>query len=255
MEEAKITCIYDEGALEGTPYIGAKGFSVLVEVDSEKTLFGVGRRPRYFSANLYESETDPESINRAVVSHRHLDHWGGLPGLLRSREAPLDVYAPASAWGTKTMLGATGIFLSADHDGQYVKKDVTDWVQLSEHLFISPPMNFHEGKGEEIFVVLIEKNGPVLISGCCHCGLDHAFEMIKGRFGEYPNAVIGGLHIGEKKDKLADVYAEYLKNNGCRHLYLNHCTGVFGIGRLRVTLGLHGVNDFYAGQSVTFRII
>lgn len=255
MDEAKITCIYDEGAMESTLFIGAKGFSVLIEADGEKTLFGVGRRPRYFTANLYESETDPESISRVVVSHRHIDHWGGLPGLLRSRKTSLEIYAPASAWGTKTVLGATGIYLSADHDAQYVKKDVSDWVQLSEHLFVSRPMKFHQGEGEEVFMVLKGKNGPALISGCCHCGLDHAFEMVKDRFGEYPNAVIGGLHIGEKKDKLADIYAEYLKNIGCKHLYLNHCTGVFGIGRLRVTLGLHDVNDFYVGQTVSFRVI
>ncbi len=255
MDEAKITCIYDEGALESTSFIGAKGFSILIEVDDEKTLFGVGRRPRYFLTNLFGSDTDPESISRAVVSHRHLDHWGGLPGLLRSRESPLDVYAPASAWGTKKMLGATGIYLSADHDGKYTRNDVSDWIQLSEHLFISPPMGFHQGEGEEVFMVLNGKNGPILMSGCCHCGLDHAFDMVRDRFGEYPNAVIGGLHIGEKKDKLADIYANYLKSMGCRHLYLNHCTGVYGIGRLRVTLGLHGVNDYYVGQSVTFRVI
>ncbi len=255
MDEAKITCIYDEGAMESTLFIGAKGFSVMIEVDGEKTLFGVGRRSRYLSANLYESEIDPESISRVVISHRHIDHWGALPGLLRSRKAPLEIYAPASAWGTKTMLGATGIYLSADHEGQYVKKDVSDWIQLSEHLFISHPLKFHQGEGDEVFVVIKGKNGPILISGCCHCGLDHAFDMVKDRFGEYPNAVIGGLHIGEKKDKLADIYAEYLKTIGCKHLYLNHCTGVFGIGRLRVTLGLHDVNDFYVGQTVSFRVI
>ena len=51
-----------------------------------------------------------------------------------------------------------------------------------------------------------------------------------------------------------DLYAEYLQNTGCRSLYLNHCTGITGINRLRVTLGLKGVNDFYTGQSLTFQI-
>lgn len=255
MDDAKITCIYDEGALESTSFIGAKGLSILIEVDGERTLFGLGRRPRYFSSNMYEADIDPETVTRAVVSHGHLDHWGGLPAMLRARETPLEIFAPASAWGAKKMFGATGIYLSADHEGKYVRKDVSGWIQFSEHLFATPSLKYHSGDGEELFLVIIGKNGPILISGCCHCGLDHVFEMIKEKFGEYPNAVLGGLHIGEKKDKLADVYAEYLKTIGCRHLYLNHCTGVFGIGRMRVTLGLRGINDFYAGQSVTFRVI
>lgn len=255
MEDAKITCIYDEGALEGTSFIGARGFSVLIETDGEKTLFGLGRRARYLSNNLFEAGVDPETVARVVISHGHIDHWGALPAVFRGRESPIDVYAPVSAWGEKKLLGSTGISVAEEDAGKFIRQDVCGWTQLSEHLFVSAPLGFYKGEGEEVFVVLKSKNGPVLISGCCHCGLDHVFEAVREKFGAYPVAVIGGLHIGEKKDKLADVYADYLKTIGCRHLYLNHCTGVYGIGRLRVTLGLNGVNDFYVGQSVTYRVI
>lgn len=255
MDEAKITCIYDEGALEGTSFIGARGFSVLIEADGEMTLFGLGRRSRYLNNNLFEAGVDPLALSRAVVSHGHIDHWGGLPAVLRSRETPLDIFAPLSAWGKKRIGGYTGMVVSDDYSERYVRRDVGGWVQLSEHLFITPPQQFHKSQEDEIFMVLVSKNGPVLISGCCHCGLDHIFETVRDKFGGYPVAVLGGLHIGEKKDKLADIYADYLKTMGCRHLYLNHCTGVYGIGRLRVTLGLNGVNDFYVGQSVTYRVI
>ena len=254
MDEAKITVLYDEGAVEGTTYIGGRGLSMLIEVDGERTLFGTGLRPRYLANNLYVAEVDPDSITRVVVSHGHADHWGAITGLLRQRDGPVKVFAPADAWGEKVFLGATGIYVPSEHREKVTREDVAGWTQLSEHLFLSLPMAFHKGNGTEIFAVLVTKNGPVLISGCCHCGLDHIFEAVKDRFGAYPVGVLGGLHLGERKDQLADLYAQYLQTMGCRILYLNHCTGVFGINRLRVTLGLKGVNDFYTGQSVSFKI-
>ena len=103
--------------------------------------------------------------------------------------------------------------------------------------------------------MISSSSGPLLISGCCHPGLDHVFEAVKAKFGRYPTALIGGLHILKKQDKLADLYAQYLKDVDCRRLYLNHCTGVNGINRMRVTLGLKGINDFYAGQSIEFNLV
>ena len=99
MDEAKVSVLYDEGAVEGTTYIGGKGLSMLIDVDGERTLFGTGLRPRYLSNNLYVADVDPDSITRVVISHGHADHWAGITGLLRQRESPVKVYATADAWG------------------------------------------------------------------------------------------------------------------------------------------------------------
>lgn len=254
MDEARITVLYDEGALVGTTYTGGKGFSLLVESDGEKTLFGTGRKYRYLANNMFIAGVDGESVTRAVISHGHADHWGGIAAVLREREEPLEVYSVAGAWGEKKFLGATGITVPEELSGKVLRKDVTDWVQLSEHLFVSVPMRFHDGEGEEIFLVLKSKNGPVLMSGCCHCGLDHIFEAVKNKFDAYPIAVLGGLHTDGRKNRLAGIYANYLKETGCRILYLNHCTGLGGISDMRGILGLKGVNDFYVGQSVAFPV-
>ncbi|MCQ2078525.1 MAG: MBL fold metallo-hydrolase [archaeon] len=255
MDKAKVTVLYDEGAMVGTTFIGGQGFSMMIEVDGERTLFGAGRRTRYLSNNLYLAEVDVDSITRVVVSHGHPDHWAALPAVLHDRAEKIDLLAPVTAWGQKKFLGATGMTFSEDNMEKINRIDVGDWVQLSKHLFVTAPIRFHDGGGEEVFMVIDSKNGPVLISGCCHCGVDNVFEAVKERFGSYPVALLGGLHIKKKQDKLADLYAEYLQKAGCRTLYLNHCTGLAGIGRLRVTLGLNGVNDFYVGQSMSFNVL
>ena len=42
MDEAKITVLYDEGAVEGTTYIGGKGLSMLIDAAGERTLLEDG---------------------------------------------------------------------------------------------------------------------------------------------------------------------------------------------------------------------
>lgn len=249
MENAKVTVIYDEGALEGTTFVGAKGFSLMIDVDGEKTLFGTGMRKNYLSNNLYVAGVETSEIARVVVSHGHIDHWGALPAVFNERNEVVPLYSTASAWGEKKLFGSTGMTFDESNLAHIERHDVSDWVQLSEHLFITAPLGFHDGKGEELFMVLLTGSGPVLMSGCCHCGLDHIFDSVREKFSAYPVAVLGGLHIGERNDRLADLYADYVQKIGCKELYLNHCTCDKGIGRMRVTLGLNGVHEFYVGQS------
>ncbi len=254
MEKVRITAVYDEGSLPGTTIIGAAGMSILIEADGSRTLFGLGRRPRYLEHNMYTMDIEPDSVDRIAVSHGHADHCGGLAGFLKSRSGPVDIYAPAGAWGGKKGLFGThsGLCEPEEYSGMTVRHDVTDWVQFSEHVFLSPPIT--DNGAEECFPVIDSSSGPILISGCCHPGLDHIFDAVKSRFGRFPTALVGGLHIMGKKDRLADVYSDYLREKDCRRLYLNHCTGVAGINRMRTLLGLGGISDFYAGQSIEFNL-
>ena len=66
--KASVRCVYNEGSQPGTPYIGAKGFSLLIEVDGERTLFGTGLRGRYLIHNTDHLEIDADSIDRIVIS-------------------------------------------------------------------------------------------------------------------------------------------------------------------------------------------
>ena len=51
------------------------------------------------------------------------------------------------------------------------------------------------------------------------------------------------------------MYAGYLKDLGIKRLYLNHCTNERGIDRMRVTLGIDGVKDFFGGQTLEFDLL
>lgn len=245
-------CIYNEGSQPGTPYIGAKGLSVLVEVDGERTLFGTGMRERYLRHNIEHLEVDVNSITRAVISHGHKSHSGGVGYLLFEREEPFPVYAPKDAWGKNSRFSNKGIKLTKNTEPHCERFDVDGWVQLSKHLYLSPPV---EADGvSEIFMVLAGGKRPILISGCCHCGVEKAIELVKEKFGEYPKSLIGGLHLENVSKDISYRTAEVLKDAECQDLHLNHCTGPKGAVRLREILSLSGVNEFIVGDKLEYRL-
>lgn len=245
-------CVYNEGSQPGTPYVGAKGFSLLVDVDGELTLFGTGMRGRYLKHNMEHLEVDPNDITRAVISHGHASHAGGIGYLLSEREKSLPVYAPKDAWGKKGLLSKDGIVLSKTTKPKCERFDVDDWIQLSKHLFITPPIQT-EGVSES-FLVLVGGKRPILLCGCCHCGVEPVLELVKEKFGEYPKSLIGGLHLEGVSKDISYSTAELLRDVECQDLHLNHCTGPKGAVRLREILSLYGVNEFIVGDQLNYNL-
>lgn len=250
--KASVLCVYNEGSQPGTPYIGAKGFSVLIEVDGEKTLFGTGLRGRYLTHNMDFLKVEPDSLNRVVISHGHADHSNAIKALLSERTLPIDVYAPADAWGKKGKFSKHGIELATSSEPIGKRVDVKDWMQLSKHLFLSPPMLSSELS--ESFLVLVGGNRPILISGCCHCGPEAILEAVKNKFGSYPRTLIGGMHLEKASKEDSYLAADILQNAECQDLHLNHCTGPKGALRLREKLSLGGVKEFYVGDRLEYEL-
>jgi len=250
--KASVLCVYNEGSLPGTAYIGAKGFSLLVEVDGERTLFGTGMRPRYLKHNMEHLEISPDSITRAVISHGHASHAGGLGYLLSEREESLPVYAPAEAWGKKSRFSKDGIGLSKYTESKCERFDIDGWTALSRHLFLTPPIR--SGNVSESFMVMAGGKRPILLCGCCHCGAEQITELVKEKFGEYPKSLIGGLHLEKVSKDISYHTAEVLRDTECQDLHLNHCTGPKGAVRLREILSLKGVNEFIVGDKLEYRL-
>lgn len=249
---AKITVIYDEGALEGTSLIGAQGSSFLIESDGERILFGAGHRPRYMEHNMYDLGVDPESITSVVVADRHPDEWAGIGGLLKGRETPVKIRAPTSVWGEKSFLGASGMYLPKDYAGMGDRDDLMPgWTKLCEHVYVGV---FGNDTFQEAVLVIRAAKGPVVISSRCLSGMKSIFEAVEDRFNRMPVAYIGGLDIGKKNDALCDAVAGYLREVGCKDLRFNGCVKPIGINRIRVTLGLEGVSNFYVGESAEYSL-
>jgi len=256
--KAKVLSVYDEGALERTSLIGARGISILVDVDDERTLFDTGMRGNYLMHNLDQLEADPNSVDRVVISHMHREHTGGLPEFLERRSEKINVLMPrenTDAEETKFL----GIFkrpgmpkMEADVSSKMATTIISEWTKLSDNLFITGKIS-DDGAAENS-LVLMTKNGPALICGCCHHGIVRTMEFVKERTGKKVAAVVGGLHLTGMKKKEVHEIAKTLKDGGAPMLYLNHCTGVSQRTYLREKLGLNAVKEFYVGTEIRFDV-
>ncbi|MDR2865871.1 MAG: MBL fold metallo-hydrolase [Methanomassiliicoccaceae archaeon] len=257
--KAKLLCVYDEGALPETPLIGAKGLSILADVDGQRTLFGTGMRGRYFTHNSEYLNIDVNGIDRIILSHMHKEHTGGLPALLEMRDGIVDVLIPpeaADAKRTKFLgipIGKEGMpGLSEELTAKMATQTVSGWTRLSENLFITSPLP--DTGPAEISLVVMTKNGPVLVCGCCHQGAERLIGYVEETTKKKVHAIVGGIHLTDKKKKEVHKVAEMLKEKGNPQLYLNHCSGHVQRTQLREVLGLKAVNEFYVGTEIQFEI-
>lgn len=247
---AKVAVLYDEGSLPDTTLIGARGSSYIVDVDGERTLFGTGLRGRYLRHNMEVMEVDSDSFDRIVVADRDPEEWGAVDEFLKSRSSPIPIRAPASIWGEKKTFGCTGMNVSPKYAGLFERSDLDPgWNELSEHLFTGV---FSGSSFQEAVLVIRAEPGPVVVSSRCLSGMKSIFDAVTDRFKRSPVAYIGGLDIGRKNDALCDATASFLRDSGCRDIRINHCAKAIGINRMRVTLTLDGVKDFFVGDSVEF---
>jgi 7,8-dihydropterin-6-yl-methyl-4-(beta-D-ribofuranosyl)aminobenzene 5'-phosphate synthase len=247
--KATVLCVYDQGALEGMQYIGAKGASLLIEVDGQRTLFGTGMRPRYLEHNMDRLGIDPGELDRVVVSHGHRDIVGGLEAVLSARRSQIQVLASPSSLGRQGRFGGRGLRIAPGFSDLAAVTAPGGWVRLSENLHLTPPLPFPGG--DECFLVLTAGSGPAVLGSCAHCGFGTVAREVHERFGGYPASYIGGLHItGRDRNRSRRLAGEF-RDLGCTDLHLNHCTCPDAIADIRAVLGTDAVGDLHVGMTVT----
>lgn len=246
--QAKVLSVYDEGALEDTSYIGAKGIAILIDVDGQKTLFDTGMRGRYLIHNLEHLDVDVNTIDRVVISHNHKSNVNGLGKLLDDRTEPLDVFVNESFCSRKKLFGRS---VFNEEQGAKIKvHEMSQNTQLSEHLMAVGPF----GDLQEFFLVLKTRSGPVIFSSCYHNGTACVLSEVKKVTGKDPFCLIGGIHVPKANQKAMDPTAAIFKEFGSPKLYLSHCAFPNGITFLRVHFGLDGVKNFYVGTRLQFEV-
>lgn len=243
--EAKITCVYDEGAKEGTSLIGAKGTSFLIEVGGKRVLFDTGLRPRYLAHNLDFLEIPVDSIDAVVVSQGHPDNCRALDGLLDQRTGTLDVYCVQGLYAGKAGMLSRSVGISEENASKAVFHDLGTWMEVVPGLSVTPIIHSDAGYGEVYAVV--ESSQLTVVSGRCMSGPAKVLHEVSSHYGRTVRGFVGSIFLEKAKKPVAAAYAKELNDHGCTELYLNHCTGRDGMTNLRVNLGLKGVNDFYVG--------
>lgn len=254
------TMLADEG-------VGEWGFAALVVADGQAILFDTGAYPDTVLRNAREMKIDLGHVHRLVLSHFHGDHTGGLitlrkavmagdPAALAVVDAGEGILEQRYTAAGKP-IGGMPAFLPAYHQlgGSVIEHDQA--VELLPGVWLTGPvprlrdehtrgkgvMLMRDGKlvddpvGEDASLVMRTAEGLVILTGCGHAGIMNIVDQAKAMTGETRiAAVIGGLHLFEKRDaELAETAAHL---NGVRYLLAAHCTGIEATFKLRQYLGL-----------------
>lgn len=174
--------------------LGEAGVSYLIETDENRILLDVGLNweradPSPLLHNMNELGVSIASIDTIVISHRHVDHVGGLRWM-RTRTFSLGNH--------QLDLRGKRVFVP-----EPMSYPGVETVCSTEPTIIAPGVatigairaQIYMGRvDEQALAIHLEGKGLVLVVACGHQSLPRIIDRAKQLFDEPIYAVIGGLH-------------------------------------------------------------
>ena len=165
----KITILYDNTAWRNT-LTADWGFACLVQTPDKKILFDTGAKGPTLLDNMQKLQVDPLEIDTVFISHDHWDHTGGLVDFLKIN--PVTVYLPHGC-------------INYGNSGKIVR--IADPMEIFPGIYSTGELHNIEQS-----LVIKEKDGVVVVTGCSHPGVQ-AILSAASTFGNV-TAIVGGLH-------------------------------------------------------------
>jgi 7,8-dihydropterin-6-yl-methyl-4-(beta-D-ribofuranosyl)aminobenzene 5'-phosphate synthase len=280
---AKVLNLYDSKVYAGKKLKADFGSSFHITVGEYQVLLDLGSSGEVLAYNSRALGIDFNDISKVVLSHAHVDHTGGLPEFLKSRINSIQIIAHPNILENKTLakadsqaplglptvapeLAQKAVFQLSSQPAEVIPNLYTTGEiplsQRTEKQGIASRVR-HNVNGayewdpviDDLSLVLVTKNGLVLITGCCHAGLLNVCKKAKLLFNKRITAVIGGTHMAEYIPQEVAHVASFLESDyDLPDLYLCHCTGTNAIAQLRDKFGVRKVQYFPAGKELQFEI-
>ncbi len=190
-----------------------------------------------------------------VISHRHIDHTGGVKAFLNARSRPIKMIAHTNLFTKAYATGEGGKLedISVDFTREYLESRGVDLVLIREphrianDVIVSGEIPRKWGPShtgavtdevpDDMALYIKHINGLIAITGCGHSGIENIVEygfQVTELSRLY--AIIGGLHfMGLSEDRVKQVI-NYLVSKSPSVVVGTHCTGILGIAALHNAL-------------------
>lgn len=246
----RITVLIENTALPGQSLLAEHGLSFFIELPEAAFLFDCGQTGAAWQ-NAARLGVELSRVQFVVLSHSHYDHAGGFPSLLQYGKPGL-VYTGPGFWVEK--------FSRDEESGGYKykgcgfsKEDLEAWgieqricedvLQISSQAWLvhgfarrypfeTIPAKFVCGADkepdpfrDEICLVLGERDGLTLVTGCSHNGILNIVSAIREKMGRPVCRIVGGIHLSGEKQSRVDATLAALEAQGIRSMGLCHCSG------------------------------
>jgi len=245
--------------------IAEHGLSIHIRHDGQQTLFDTGATDA-FSRNAERLGVSIQEVGRAVISHHHSDHGGGLAHFLKTNaKAKVYLRGPVDADHYTRRIGILSQRIGLDKRLFQKYPDrfefVNELTEISPDVFILTEIGdrYPQPEGDsyllakegdtrrldtfehDLILVMQEEEGLVAFTGCSHRGILNLADAVSRQFPGHPiKALFGdfhqpGLKAGSKR-RLEDIGRELLKYPVGR-VYTGHCTGVRAFRVLKQVMG------------------
>jgi len=238
-----------------------QGLSLWVEASegrkTTRTLYDFGRSGQVLLHNVKILGIDLEKLDFLVLSHGHIDHYGGLAKILRmtGRKCKLIVHpeAPrrkryvrlkdgsyAGPWKMKgdlfkefksrimTNTDSSDLGLGIHISGEIERKN--DFEKGMPNAFMEVEKKLvHDGiEDDQSLFVELEGKGIIVLTGCCHAGVVNTLSSAQSMFpGQRIYALMGGFHLNNAEGIQMEKTLEFLLNLNLRYMSAMHCTGYY----------------------------
>jgi len=212
LENLKLTVLYDNNYYKK----GLKvdwGFACLVEGLDHTILFDTGRHDTFLLSNLQSLNVDPARIDDIVISHKHMDHTGGLDTLVDMRIGKNVYLVKSLIFGLQGKLDAYGATLKLVDAPRVITKSALSTGSMKRVLI-----------SEQGLIVLTDR-GAILVVGCSHPGIVEMVSRTRKITGMEILLVVGGFHLLNLYAPDVEDIVAGLKKGGVRYVAPTHCTG------------------------------
>jgi 7,8-dihydropterin-6-yl-methyl-4-(beta-D-ribofuranosyl)aminobenzene 5'-phosphate synthase len=223
--------------------LGEWGFAAYI--NDYRTLLDTGLSGTALLNNMRALGVDPDEPDVLVLSHRHIDHTGGLRALLDARSRPLTVIAHADFLAGARISDANLAREYLESRGARLVL-IREPYRVAEGLWVSGEIPRRWGPShvpagdvvpDDMALYARRPRGLVVITGCGHAGVENVVEyglQLSGADRLY--AIVGGLHlVGLPEERVREV-AEYLRRRSPGLVVGAHCTGPEGLAALQSAL-------------------